>query len=258
MKSLFTTAKKQASVSNYSNEEPGMTNEEIINAFPECERVHKEDIVDVVSRAFDELESYRQIRNLVYAECEKIWPCPEYEGDGKDYHAWCDHFYSKPFYAWFDDFEAEFRRRKGYKRTFNEACDLAADIWANKIFGWHLQDNGAINEDHAGGFWACALGTVLKNDITKDISEDVVNKFRKLMSDYYKEWCLYVDKKDGWKGYVEPYCDYNPNCALYSILIEAGVKENNADMICPWKTGIVIDEKDYHVVVRTYRNQEYI
>ena len=40
----------------------------------------------------------------------------------------------------------------GKANTNEEAAKKAADKWCELIFGWHLQDNGAIDETHPGGF----------------------------------------------------------------------------------------------------------
>ena len=239
-----------------------MANEDIIERFPECEKVHKEDIVDCLNSLFDECETYRLICGVVVDEIKKLYPEPEYsfeEGaDNSAWKAWDDYVWGSDMRHWIEIVESAFRNRRGFKRTKKEASKIAADLWAEKIFGWHLQDNGAIEEDHPGGFMACALGTVLKNDATKNIPQEVVDNFRKLMSDFYEDDCWYEDEEDGFRGYVTPYCDYGPNSPLYDILKKAGVDEKDIRVICPWKTGIDIDLRDHHVVVRGYQTVKYI
>ena len=126
------------------------------------------------------------------------------------------------------------------------------------LFNFHLQDNGAINEDHGGGFWACALATVLKNDSMKDITEDMIKKTYDNLYNYYFNGSIYKDKKDGWESEMHLYCDYGPNSPLYDILKESGIPEKLINNICPWKTGIEIDYNDNSVVIISYQKREYI
>lgn len=164
----------------------------------------------------------------------------------------------------------------GKAHTEEEAAKLAADKWCELIFGWHLQDNGALNENHGGGFPACALATVLANDAKKDITEEMKEKAHKLFYDYYSKMMHYnrthdskdlewlkteLPSKDGgfdWKyGFVyDMYCDYDPSWALYLILENAGIPEREINCICPWKTGITIREEDNAVMYNTYQHRE--
>lgn len=169
----------------------------------------------------------------------------------------------------------------GKANTNEEAAKKAADKWCELIFGWHLQDNGAINEDHAGGFYACALGTVLANNSKEGISEDVKKKAHSLFYEYYLRQLHYNetrDKKDidwlvenlpdddekdpfDWRYFefrVDLYCDYGPGTPLYLILVNAGVDKRAAGNICPWKTGIDIRAVDNAVMYNTYQHQEEI
>lgn len=41
-----------------------MTNEEIINAFPECWRIKKADMAECVNRVFDEVKFYNEVGEL--------------------------------------------------------------------------------------------------------------------------------------------------------------------------------------------------
>lgn len=170
-------------------------------------------------------------------------------------------------------------RINGQVRTDDEAAELAANKWCELLFGWHLQDNGAINETHAGGFLACALGTVLANDSKKDITEEMQLKAKNLIKEYYLhdieyhktdiknaiEWAQKTlpdnDEKNpfDWAygfGYGSMHCDYGPSTPLYLILINAGIPERAASNICPWKTGIEIRTVDNAVFLNTYQHQE--
>lgn len=169
----------------------------------------------------------------------------------------------------------------GKANTNEEAAKKAADKWCELIFGWHLQDNGAINENHGGGFYACALGTVLANKSKEGISEDVKKKAHSLFYEYYLRLLHYYETKDkkdidwlvehlpdddkkdpfDWRYFefrCDLYCDYNPGTPLYLILVNAGVDKRTAGNICPWKTGINIRVVDNAVMYNTYQHQEEI
>ena len=167
----------------------------------------------------------------------------------------------------------------GKANTNEEAAKKAADKWCELIFGWHHQDNGAINEDHAGGFYACALGTILANNSKERISEDVKKKAHNLFYEYYLHQIHYYetndkkdidwlvenlpddDKKDpfDWRYFefrCDLYCDYGPTTPLHLILVNAGVDKSDTGNICPWKTGIDIRTVDNAVIYKTYQHQE--
>ena len=167
----------------------------------------------------------------------------------------------------------------GKANTNEEAAKKAADKWCELIFGWHLQDNGAINENHKGGFYACALGTVLANNSKERISEDVKKKAHSLFYEYYLHQLHYYktnDKKDidwlvknlpdddkknpfDWRYFefgCDLYCDYGPSTPLHIILVNAGVDKRDTRNICPWKTGIEIREVDNTVFLNTYQRRE--
>ena len=169
----------------------------------------------------------------------------------------------------------------GKANTNEEAAKKAADKWCELIFGWHYQDNGAINENHAGGFYACALGTVLANKSKEGISEDVKKKAHSLFYEYYLRRLHYYETKDkkdidwlvehlpdddkkdpfDWRYFefmCDLYCDYGPSTPLHLILVNAGVDKMDVRNICPWKTGIDIRVVDNAVMYNTYQHQEEI
>ena len=169
----------------------------------------------------------------------------------------------------------------GKANTNEEAAKKAADKWCDLIFGWHLQDNGAIDEDHGGGSYACVLGTVLANKSKERISEDVKKKAHDLFYEYYLHQLHYYktnDKKDiDWLVEDLPdddekdpfdwmyfefrwnlYCDYGPGTPLYLILVNSGVDKRDTGNICPWKTGIDIRAVDNAVIYNTYQHREEI
>ena len=174
----------------------------------------------------------------------------------KEYYHYLHNYEDDNFldlYSWSKYASANYIEHKGKRRTFEEACQIAADKWCDLLFQWHLQDNGAINEDHGGGFYACALATVLKNEANKDITEEMITNTNKNLYEYYHNYCIYEDKYQ-----ISPYCDYDPNRPLYDILEKSGIPEKKIRNICPWKTGIDIDENDNAVVVKGYQKREYI
>lgn len=162
----------------------------------------------------------------------------------------------------------------GMAHTEEEAATIAADKWCELLFEWHLQDNGALNEDHPGGFTACALATVLANGAKDEITEEMQNKAHELFKEYYLRQMHYnrtysdddiewlknnLPDKDGefnWDygfGY-ELSCDYDPSYPLYLILVNAGIPEKDVRRICPWKTSISIRFEDNTVRYYTYRH----
>lgn len=166
----------------------------------------------------------------------------------------------------------------GKTHTDEEAATIAADKWCELLFKWHLQDNGALNEEHGGGFQACALGTALANDAKENITYEMKIKAHELFKEYYKRFIHYSNTNDAadvkwlkdtlpdaekefdWKyGFsYEMYCDYDPSYPLYLILYHAGIQDYTIRVICPWKTGISIRPEDNTVMYKTYQNIEEI
>lgn len=172
-------------------------------------------------------------------------------------------------YAWVE--------KNGKANTNEEAAKKAADKWCEVIFGNHIQDNGAMYEDHAGGFMACALGTLLADKAKESITKEMVTKAHELFEGYYLHQMHYRDTDDEkdmdwlrktlptdgqdfeWRyGFHDLYCDYGPGWPMYMILLHAGIPEKNIDSICPWKTGINIRKEDNAVMYNTYQHQEEI
>ena len=204
-----------------------------------------------------------------------------------EYKAWRRH--SDISYIWSDcksmnDIEKIWVDLNGKVNTNEEAAKKAADKWCELIFGWHLQDNGTIDEGHTDGFYThgfttCALGTILANDSKEVISEDVKKKAHNLFYEYYLHQLHYYetndkkdidwlvenlpddDKKDpfDWRYFefgCDLYCDYGPSTPLHLILVNAGVDKMDVRNICPWKTGIDIRAVDNAVMYNTYQHQE--
>lgn len=162
----------------------------------------------------------------------------------------------------------------GKAHTEDEAARIAADKWCELIFGWHLQDNGALNETHGGGFPACALGTILSEVSKKNLTDEMKMKAHQLLKDYYIHDLHFAKTNDmedldwlnktlptnesqnfNWNyGFYELSCDYGPSWPLYMILYHAGVPEKDIENICPWKTSIRIRREDNTVMYRTYQH----
>jgi len=237
-----------------------MTNEELINSFPECEFIKKENIIECINSIFDKIKFYREIHEYIMDKCNKFYPRKENDKEFNKKRA--DYFYGSgydekynyidPFGDWIELIENEFISRNGIIREYEESAEIAAKKWIDLIYGFHIQDNGAINEDHGGGFASCALGTLLKNNTLDKLDKETLSKKTFTL---IKEW--YLNNREN-RGYGNLSVDYGPSKALHEILVEAGVPERNTSDICPWKTMISIDRKDNCVLYHTYGHVDYI
>ncbi len=239
-----------------------MTNEEIINSFPECEKIKREDIAECITKAMTEERFYAEASDKVYRKAHELWP---YQRGLKDddpvrvaYKAyfWVDLIkgVEPPFKVWLKTFETEFIAQHGQVRTFDEACQTAADEWVRLIFGNHVQNNG--DKSDAGGL-AMVLGTLVKGMAGSGYSRDVIDNFRSLMADHYRGGCRW--KSESGAEYSDvPNVDYIPSSSLFGLLVKAGCKEDDANNMCPWKTGITINQRDNSVCVRGYRTNRYM
>lgn len=236
-----------------------MTNEELILAFPECERVKRDDMRQCIIEAMEHERFYRVASNKVYKKANDLWPYKrEWRDKNPEYEAYKLYFWNdwprkSPFNEWQQKLEDEFIERHGQVHTFEEACQLAADEWVRMIFDHHMQDNG--DKSYMGGF-TMALGTLVKEKSRRGIGIEFVEKFRTLCRDYYLGGCIYEDKYG--KRVKEPYCDYDPNSPLADLLLKAGVPKERVGGICPWKTGITINERDNSVIIRGYQTERFI
>ena len=235
-----------------------MTNEGLINLFPECRRIKKADVAECVAKVFDDVKFYREVSRYVRKHCYQLWPEPE-DRRSEDAEIRDNYFYGDydtkdfRFPEWIKSIEHEFVERKGQHRTFDEACHLAAGEWARMIFGTHMQNNG--DQSNAGGL-AMVFGTLAKDKAKKPYGEETIEKFRALMAEYYRDGCMIMDETGTWES--EPHCDYHPNKALADPLIKAGCKEDDVRNMCPWKTGIHIDTLDNSVIIRGYQTERYL
>lgn len=165
----------------------------------------------------------------------------------------------------------------GQAHTDDEAATIAANKWGELLFNFHLQDNGALDEDHS--FQASMIATYLGEKARDEITEEVKVKTLNLFKEYYLHYINYLrnpyhcdedlnwcranlpdpEDKFEWIFMHEPYCDYGPNTILYLILLNGGVpndKFNSISSICPWKTGIDIRIMDNMVIYSTYQKVE--
>lgn len=237
-----------------------MTNEELVGKFPECPQIKRDDIRPLIEQVFAECKVYREIYNVVMKFCRKLYPEPaRYNSEDPECEAWYNYFCGDydtkqyDFKNWIEAIEQEFLVRTGQRRTFEEACRIAAEEWSSMIFDRHVQDNGDKSE---GGFFTMMLATINKADAAKEIEINVPDKFKELMTEYYLSGCKYKGTYGEFES--EPYSDYGPNAALADILTKAGVPQLKLSVICPWKTGIHVDSRDGTVVVRGYQKERYI
>ena len=236
-----------------------MTNEELIQAFPECEKVKRDNMRQCIIEAMEQERFYCTASSKVYNKAHDLWPYKrEWRDNNPEYESYKQYFWNdwprkSPFNEWLLKMEDEFIERHGQVRTFDEACQLAADAWVRMIFGNHIQNNG--DKSDTGGL-AMALGTLAKNRAKSNIGIDVIEKFRTLCRDYYLGGCIYENNYG--KRRDEPYCDYHPNSPLADLLTKAGVPKESTGIICPWKTGITINERDNSVRVSGYQTERFI
>ena len=238
-----------------------MTNEELVAAFPECEHIKREHVAPLVERVFAECKTYREIHSVVWYYLTDLWPKPKgVKWDDPIRQEWSDYIVGnyktdmRPIPEWTKRLEDEFFARNGELHTLEEACQLAADEWARMIFGNHVQNNG--DKSDAGGM-AMVLGTLAKDKASRGIDSKVVEKFRELCKEFYLSGCRVDEDKYGWRK-DEPYCDYHPNESLSNLLLKAGVPEKSIGSICPWKTGITINERDHSVRIGGYQTERFI
>lgn len=239
-----------------------MTSEELIQAFPECEKVKRDDMRQCIIEAMEQERFYSQAVDKIYRKAQELFPycggC--YDEDNPEQNAYRAYFqgdwkngWESPFGGFLETFEQEFIARHGLVHTKEEACRIAADKWVDMIFGHHAQDNG---DDSSSGAVGMMLGTMVKEEARERYGEDVVSKAHELIEKFYMNDCII---EGGIFKFPHPLsCDYSPDQNLFDILVEAGVSERDAAYICPWKTLIVIDKKDNSVCLRGYRTARYI
>ncbi|MBR4590139.1 MAG: hypothetical protein IKO36_05675 [Bacteroidaceae bacterium] len=231
---------------------------DLITIFPENSKIPAEEFRQTLVDIFNNEKYCQNIITRLYKRFEDFFPYPTNEqwADMSDNETYCKTYMDEKglIYDWSKDVEVHFILAKGHRRTYDEACELAADYWMEKLFVKVFQDNG----DRSGHSDTMQmLGSLLKVNASEGISDEVKNKVKENLIKYYKDHCIYKDN-DGHTFHVELYCDYGPNTPLYYILKNSGIPENKINSICPWKTGIEIDDRDNAVVIKEYGKREYI
>ena len=241
--------------------------QEIVEAFPECERIKKPDITNLVTEIFESVPTYHDISNKASDFCKTLWPEPQKKWDSEDretrkktpeYQEWHNWFYGDwdkeiyPLSTWTDLIVEKFLAINGKRHTLEEASKIAAEQWAYLIFGEVRQDNG---DDSELGLFGRGLAETIKRKSMANTPQSAAVKFIQLMYDYYLGGCLFTNA-DGRQWKEIPYTDYGPNQSLEKILLDSGVPEKSVSGICPWKTGVTIDRRDFSVVVRKYQTSE--
>ena len=51
-----------------------MTTEELIQAFPECEKIKREDIAECITKAMTEERFYAEASDKIYSKAHELWP----------------------------------------------------------------------------------------------------------------------------------------------------------------------------------------
>lgn len=242
------------------------TIEDLVNVCPKCDKVDMNKIKEMLENIFDNCEYYQDIFDYFKKYINTCFPGSDYnkyKWDSPEYDEYYKYMHGDDnnnhfgFYKWSKYVEEDFRFVKGERRTFEDACKLASDEWCKRLFGNHFQDNGALNEEHS--FIMCGLGTLLKDKAQESITEEMIENTRKNLYKYFENHCEYRSKEHPeWTHHIQLYSDYGPNAPLYDILYEAGIPENEIGSICPWKTGIEIDENDNAVIIVGYQKRDYI
>lgn len=232
------------------------TNEELLAMMPEHKRVDRKYAKGAIDFIMEQLPCYQDINGYMKQAFVNAFPCPtneQYRSRDEFCEEYSNYFYGDAYRKFINSVMSEFLNRKGTRRSYEEACQLAADKWVEMIFGTHIQDNG----DRTGhSEMAMMLGTILKKEAQKRCDQDVPEKAHELLKKFYLSGCMCKGSYSEFQ--CAPYSDYGPNTPLYNILVEAGVDAKDTGRITPWKTGVEIDENDNAVVVQGYQKIEYL
>lgn len=238
----------------------------LIQQCPKHDKVDMNKIKEMLENIFEHCDYYQDVNEYFKKYVNTCFPGSDYnkyKWDSPEYDEYYNYMMGDidnketSFYKWSKWVAEDFLNVKGPRRTFDEACKLAADEWCKKLFGNHVQDNGALNEEHS--FMMCGLGTLLKDKAQESITEEMIENTRTNLYKYFENHCEYRSKEHPeWTHHIQLYSDYGPNAPLYDILYEAGIPEDDIRNICPWKTGIEIDENDNAVIMIGYQKRNYI
>ena len=234
----------------------------LLEQFPECQYVKRPDIEPVLVDAFENSGSYRELSNKLYDFCHGNWP-EVHPNDGLLYDEYINWFYGgyedSSLYKWVETVKKTFVEKNGPVRTYEEACQVAADKWTHMIFDSILQDNGD-RTGHSDNMML--LGMYLKKINQDELTDETRERFRNNMAEFYLNGCYweYVDNNGLLRtmSNVNPACDYNPNGPLEDIMKASGIPEKSIDSLAPWKTSIRIDHLDNSVIYSTYSKTEYL
>jgi len=242
-----------------------------------CERFTKDNAYNILMHAFTDFNHLREGVSYVRDECDDI--ADSYEFDYAEENAYEEeHGEHSPMYKkWWligytyknqliDGLEANWVHIKG-KHDLDEACEKAAKKWADLTFGFHIQDNGAL--DQGPSMCASALATSMAEKRKSSIPDDVKERARKLMAGIYK--AMLTDDQQWLNENIREKCegirfinqdhmsvDYDPSPLLMAIYKIAGVSDEANNFIWPWKTTIRIDPKDNTVCYYKYGKVEYM
>ena len=233
------------------------TNDELLELMPKHDRIDRKYIRGAIDFIMEKMPCYQDIDGYIKQCCSETFPHPtreQYKNQDEYVEEYNKYFHVDDYYNFIHCVQSEYLNRKGVRRSYEEACQIAADKWVSMIFGTHIQDNGDKSEI---GARTMMLGTLVKENAIDRCDDDVPEKCRELLYQYYLNGCMYYELHKR-IGQITPYSDYHPNSPLFDILVAAGVKEFDADHITPWKTGIKIDENDNAVVLQGYQKLDYI
>ena len=242
------------------------TKKNLLETFPEHEKIKKDAMSKILDKVFSELKTYRDVSWYIRQYATELYPRPEGNYDKEKhpkYTKWYEYFYGvrnedythtdSQFYLWLRQVEGTFLNTFGQRRTYKEACELTAKKWGELIFGKHIQDNGDYSvQGMATAFWGTQVANMYKSKLDNGVAEKAV----KLIQEYYEHDCEFMF--DGGKVHVELSCDYGPNKPLHVLLVKAGVDAKDTGCICPWKTRIFIDKKDNTVVLCGYQKNTHL
>ncbi len=220
---------------------------EVLSTFPFAGNISKNSLEEIINIALGK-KLYFQSKEMIYSLTEHLNPQPlEVDfTDGSEYNKYWDWRYD--IGRWMrNHYLPLWKCINSEVRTIEEACELCANIWMNKIFNVALQDNGAWDDGHVGVL-TNAFGSMLKTDAMSEVSEEMKDKAKEGIKNFYLRNEYRYDLG----------CDYDPCTELYNILLEAGVPKNDIKNICPWKTYIKIMPEDNSVLVHTYQRDEYV
>ena len=220
---------------------------EVLSTFPFAGNISKNSLEEIINIALGK-KLYFQSKEMIYSLTEHLNPRPlEVDfTDGSEYNKYWDWRYD--IGRWMrNHYLPLWKCINSEVRTIEEACELCANIWMNKIFNVALQDNGAWDDGHVGAAMN-ALGSVLKINAMSEVSKKMKDKAKEGIKNFYLR-----NKYGRYFG-----CDYHPCPELYNILLDAGAPKNKIDDICPWKTYISIMPEDNSVLVHTYQKDEYV